>query len=134
MAKVKVVLAGYRDRYGAAGEVGDRYVELERLADTSGARSVRVVTQPEAVPSPKFFVGSGKASEIADAVSETCSADVWPYDFASRTRAVFDLLFVDPPYRDTQDTSPSSLVAGLLGRLSEERVSSAAAYCCFGMR
>lgn len=108
-----------------------------RVADIfAGSGSIGLEALSRGADSCVFFERDRKAQAMlaaniqmlgAGAVSETCSADIWHYDFGSHTPAAFDLLFVDPPYRDTQDTGPSSLMAGLLGRLSEERVSSATA-------
>jgi len=66
----KCLLAGMRPQGVSHGDPGDPYVELALLADTSGAQVSAVITQPERKPEPKFFVGSGKVSEITAAARE----------------------------------------------------------------
>jgi GTP-binding protein HflX len=45
-------------------EAADSIVELERLADTAGARSLGGITQRRDHPDAAFFIGQGKLSEI----------------------------------------------------------------------
>ena len=45
--------------------------ELQLLADSAGVKTLGVVTAARSSPSPKYFVGSGKAEEIAELVKET---------------------------------------------------------------
>jgi len=66
----KVILAGYRPRGIAPGEYDDPYIELERLAETSGAQVIALITQAESQPTSKFYLGSGKVREIAEAAEE----------------------------------------------------------------
>lgn len=44
--------------------------ELQLLADSAGVKTLGVVTATRSSPNPKYFVGSGKAEEIADLVKE----------------------------------------------------------------
>ncbi len=44
--------------------------ELGRLADTAGARVIDVVLQRRAKPDPAFFIGRGKAQELAEGASK----------------------------------------------------------------
>ncbi|AWB68506.1 GTPase HflX [Saccharobesus litoralis] len=43
--------------------------ELKLLASSAGVETLAVITTSRSTPHPKFFVGSGKAQEIADAVA-----------------------------------------------------------------
>ena len=45
--------------------------ELKLLVSSAGVNSIEVVSTNRSAPDPKFFVGSGKAQEIADLVSQT---------------------------------------------------------------
>lgn len=45
--------------------------ELRLLVSSAGVETVQVLTASRSAPDPKFFVGSGKAQEIADLVSQT---------------------------------------------------------------
>ncbi|MBZ9612487.1 ribosome rescue GTPase HflX [Rheinheimera maricola] len=45
--------------------------ELKLLVSSAGVQSVQVVTASRSAPDPKFFVGSGKAQDIADLVEQT---------------------------------------------------------------
>ena len=45
--------------------------ELKLLVSSAGVETVQVLTASRSAPDPKFFVGSGKAQEIADLVSQT---------------------------------------------------------------
>lgn len=53
--------------------------ELERLADTAGADTVGTATQRMASPNPKTFVGSGKATDIAE-MAAALNADIVIFD------------------------------------------------------
>lgn len=55
--------------------------ELQMLASSAGVSAVEVITGTRRVPSAKFFVGSGKAEEIANAVRAN-SADVIIFNHA----------------------------------------------------
>lgn len=63
----RAVLVGV-DRPGLPWPVIASLDELERLADTAGADKVAVATQKLEAPSPRTFVGTGKAEEIAELV------------------------------------------------------------------
>ena len=45
--------------------------ELRLLVSSAGVETVQILTASRSAPDPKFFVGSGKAQEIADLVSQT---------------------------------------------------------------
>ncbi len=47
-----------------AGEAADSIAELERLADTAGARVLGSITQRRDHPDAAFFIGQGKLAEI----------------------------------------------------------------------
>ncbi|WP_029686543.1 ribosome rescue GTPase HflX [Tatumella saanichensis] len=55
--------------------------EFETLVSSSGVESLRVITGSRKAPHPKYFVGEGKAQEIADAVKVT-GASVVLFDHA----------------------------------------------------
>lgn len=55
--------------------------ELQMLASSAGVNTVEVVTGSRRIPNAKFFVGSGKADEIANAV-RAVSADVVIFNHA----------------------------------------------------
>ena len=42
--------------------------ELQLLADSSGVKTMGVMTSSRSSPTPRYFVGSGKAEEIAEQV------------------------------------------------------------------
>ena len=67
------------DRPGLAWPIEESLKELERLADTDEADVVAVFTQRLAKPIPKTYIGSGKASEIAQCAEEL-DADVVIFD------------------------------------------------------
>ncbi|MGL5336580.1 MAG: ribosome rescue GTPase HflX [Enterovibrio sp.] len=50
---------------------GDDLHEFEMLASSAGVEILKVVTGSRQAPHSKYFVGEGKAQEIADAVQET---------------------------------------------------------------
>lgn len=50
--------------------------ELKLLVSSAGVETVQVLTASRSAPDPKFFVGSGKAQEIADLVSQTVATVV----------------------------------------------------------
>ena len=68
--KERAILAGFRAQGTAPGDDEDPYIELERLADTSGAEVVATVTQGETRPTPQFLIGRGKVDELAESVEE----------------------------------------------------------------
>ena len=51
--------------------VSEDLTELKLLVSSAGVQSVQVVTASRSAPDPKFFVGSGKAQDIADIVEQT---------------------------------------------------------------
>lgn len=55
--------------------------EFESLVSSAGVEALQVITGSRKAPHPKFFVGEGKASEIADAV-KACGASVVLFDHA----------------------------------------------------
>ena len=74
----KAVLVGI-DRPGSDWSLEETLAELERLAWTAGAETVAVTTQRLDAPNPRTFVGSGKASEIAE-LCRSFSADIVIFD------------------------------------------------------
>ncbi len=52
-----------------AGKMEEDLEEFKELAVSAGAEAVEIVTGTRRVPESKYFVGSGKAEEIRDAVS-----------------------------------------------------------------
>ena len=68
MTQEKAILAGFRLRDEDAGDPNDPYIELERLADTSGAEGLETITQTDRRPTPQFFIGPGKVKEIRERV------------------------------------------------------------------
>lgn len=74
----RAVLVGV-DRHRADWPVEESLAELERLANTAGSDVVAHVTQRLDRPSPRSFVGSGKAAEIA-ALAQGLKADTVIFD------------------------------------------------------
>jgi len=70
--KERAILAGFR---GGGGADDDPYDELARLAETSGAKVVAIITQKDTKPTAQYFIGRGKMLEISEAVREL-NADV----------------------------------------------------------
>ena len=50
--------------------------EFESLASSAGVEAMQVITGSRKAPHPKYFVGEGKAVEIAEAVKATGAAVV----------------------------------------------------------
>ena len=65
----RAVLVGM-DRGRTDWPIEESLAELERLADTAGADVVATVVQRMDRPSPRTFIGSGKAEEVAALVKE----------------------------------------------------------------
>jgi len=65
----RAVLVGM-DRGKSDWSIEESLAELERLADTAGADVVATVVQRMDRPSPRTFIGSGKAEEVAALVKE----------------------------------------------------------------
>lgn len=62
--------------------------EFESLVSSAGVEALQVITGSRKAPHPKYFVGEGKAVEIAEAVKAT-GASVVLFDHAlSRRRSV----------------------------------------------
>jgi len=57
------------------GDPVRRTAEFAELAKSAGAEVVGVVAAPVKIPDPRYYVGSGKADEVAEA-ARTASADV----------------------------------------------------------
>lgn len=55
--------------------------EFETLASSAGVEAMQVITGSRKAPHPKYFVGEGKAVEIAEAVKAT-GASVVLFDHA----------------------------------------------------
>lgn len=77
----RAILVGVSRRSDAAGTwpVDRSLDELERLADTAGARVVARMTQVLDRPIPRSFIGSGKVDELA-ALVRRLDADVVIFD------------------------------------------------------
>jgi len=59
----------------------EQLAELRELALSAGAEVIETISGSRATPHPRFFVGTGKAEEIRDAV-ERCEADVVLFNHA----------------------------------------------------
>ena len=60
----RAILAGV-ERPGSSWPMEESMAELERLADTAGAKVVAVFTQRKEKPDAAFFLGKGKVNELA---------------------------------------------------------------------
>ncbi len=60
--------------------------EFETLASSAGVEAMQVITGSRKAPHPKYFVGEGKAVEIAEAVKAT-GASVVLFDHAPESGA-----------------------------------------------
>lgn len=67
----RAVLVGIEHARTDDWDLEDDLAELERLADTAGARVVATVTQRLERPNPRTFIGSGKAEEVERMAAET---------------------------------------------------------------
>jgi GTP-binding protein HflX len=74
-AEDRAILVGV-DRGGRTWPLEDSLAELERLADTAGARIVGTVTQKMHSPDSRTFVGKGKAEELAELARSTSATTV----------------------------------------------------------
>jgi GTP-binding protein HflX len=74
-AEDRAILVGV-DRGGRTWPLEDSLAELERLADTAGARIVGTVTQKTHSPDSRTFVGKGKAEELAELARSTGATTV----------------------------------------------------------
>lgn len=68
MGKEKTVLVGVSIKRDPETKVDEYLDELEFLAETAGAKTIKRFTQKLEYPNPRTFVGSGKLEEIADFV------------------------------------------------------------------
>lgn len=67
----RAILVGIERARPDDWDLEDDLGELERLADTAGARVVATVTQRLERPNPRTFIGSGKAEEVERIAAET---------------------------------------------------------------
>jgi GTPase len=67
----RAVLVGAPDRHLAAALANEHIEELARLTDTAGGNVVGTVLQRLDAPHPRFYIGEGKAHELAKVVLET---------------------------------------------------------------
>ena len=65
-AAERAILVGAPRSGGARSSVGGHLAELARLADTAGARVVGKLVQRVDAPRARFYLGSGKARELAE--------------------------------------------------------------------
>ena len=64
------VLVGAPTRDVGTVAADEHLDELQRLADTAGARVVRVIQQRLDAPHPKYYIGEGKARQLGGVVKE----------------------------------------------------------------
>lgn len=76
--KERAILVGV-EWPGSPWPVESSLEELARLIDTVGAETIATTTQRLDAPNPRTFVGSGKASDIAD-MCRSYSADIVVFD------------------------------------------------------
>lgn len=57
-----------------AGRVDEHLAELARLADTAGADVVGRMVQRVAAPTPRFFIGAGKVTQLRALADETAAS------------------------------------------------------------
>ncbi len=75
----RAFLVGAPDRELSKRLVDEHLEELSRLTDTAGGKVVGKLVQRLEHPHPRFFVGEGKAHQLADAVKES-EADLVVFD------------------------------------------------------
>jgi GTP-binding protein HflX len=75
----RAFLVGAPDKDLPRTLVDEHLEELARLADTAGGRVVGTLVQRLETPHPRFYVGEGKAHELAEAVKEA-EADLVVFD------------------------------------------------------
>jgi GTPase len=66
----RAVLVGAPDRSLSRGLADEHLEELGRLTDTAGGQVVGTIVQRIDTPHPRFYVGEGKARELAEMVRE----------------------------------------------------------------
>lgn len=71
----RAILVGIRTDGQDAAAFDDALVELHRLAETAGAEVVYTVTQKRHQPDPAWYMGRGKAEEVAR-LAEEAEADL----------------------------------------------------------
>ena len=94
-AKERVILAGLNTRSGESSS-DSTMDELEALVETAGGTALARVIQQRDTPDTKFFIGEGKAEEIA-LLCGALEADTVVFDndlSPSQTRALEELLGV----------------------------------------
>jgi GTP-binding protein HflX len=75
----RAFLVGAPDRELPKRLVDEHLEELARLADTAGGRVVGTLVQRIEQPQPRFYIGEGKAHQLADALRES-EADLVVFD------------------------------------------------------
>jgi GTP-binding protein HflX len=75
----RAFLVGAPDRDLPKRLADEHLEELARLADTAGGHVVGTLVQRIETPHPRYYIGEGKAHELADAVRET-EADLVVFD------------------------------------------------------
>ncbi len=68
--KEKAILVGIRDRYKKLSQVQNSLEELQRLTETAGAEVFSKVIQKINNYNPAYFIGQGKAEELAAIVKQ----------------------------------------------------------------
>lgn len=58
-------------------------------------------------------LGAGKVTRVR-------TGDAWKDAARESAKGVYDLIFLDPPYRESEDASPDGAVARFLSRVSEK--------------
>lgn len=75
----KAVLVGAPDREVPPRLAEEHLLELARLTDTAGGKVVAFLRQRVDAPHPRYYIGEGKAEELAEQVRET-GADLVIFD------------------------------------------------------
>jgi GTP-binding protein HflX len=75
----RAFLVGAPDKHLPKRLVDEHLEELARLADTAGGRVVGTLVQRIEQPQPRFYIGEGKAHQLADALRES-EADLVVFD------------------------------------------------------
>lgn len=69
----RAILVGTARRGDGAGRVDEHLAELARLTDTAGAQVVGRLVQRVAAPTPRFFIGPGKVTQLKALADETAA-------------------------------------------------------------